>query len=115
MDRGIEQSCDLASRQCVPCRGGVPPLAAEQIEPLLAQLSGWSVVAGHHLSKSYSFEDFASALAFVNRVGEVAERNGHHPDVALAWGRVRLDLWTHKIDGLSESDFVLAAKCDQVR
>jgi 4a-hydroxytetrahydrobiopterin dehydratase len=93
----------------------VPPLGGEQIEPLLAQLTGWSVVGGHHLTKSYSFEDFATALGFVNRVGEVAERNGHHPDVALGWGRVRLDLWTHKIDGLTESDFVLAAKCDQVR
>jgi 4a-hydroxytetrahydrobiopterin dehydratase len=115
MDRGIEQSCELASRQCVPCRGGVPPLRAEQIESLSAQLTGWRVEGGHHLTKSYAFEDFATALAFVNRVGEVAERNGHHPDVALGWGRVRLDVWTHKIDGLTESDFVLAAKCDQVR
>ncbi len=106
---------DLASRSCVPCAGGVPPLTAEQIEPLLSQLAGWQVVGQHHLSKSYQFEDFASALAFVNRVGEVAERNGHHPDIALGWGKVRIDLWTHKIDGLTESDFVLAAKCDRVR
>lgn len=72
-------------------------------------------MAGHHLTKSYELDDFASALAFVNRVGELAEQVGHHPDVVLTWGRVRLDIWTHKIDGLTESDFVLAAKCDQLR
>jgi 4a-hydroxytetrahydrobiopterin dehydratase len=115
MSEATTEACDLAHRECVPCRGGAPPLSAEQIAPLLTQLVGWSVVDHHHLSKSYQLPDFASALAFVNRVGEVAERNGHHPDVALSWGKVRLDLWTHKIDGLSESDFVLAAKCDLVR
>ena len=108
-------ACDLADRECVPCRGGIPPLVADQIRPLLEQLSGWQVVDDHHLSKSWEFDDFATALAFVNRVGEVAEQNGHHPDVYLAWGKVRIELWTHKIDGLSESDFILAAKCDLVR
>lgn len=108
------EACDLASRECVPCRGGVPPLTEAERAPLLAQLDGWSVVEGHHLSKSFTFPDFVEALAFVNRVGEVAERNGHHPDVLLSWGKVRVDIWTHKIDGLTESDFVLAAKCDQV-
>lgn len=109
----IGESCDLANRECVPCRGGVPALTEAQQAPLLAQLQGWSVVAGHHLSKTYTFSDFVTALAFVNRVGDVAERNGHHPDLALSWGKVRVDVWTHKIDGLTESDFVLAAKCDQ--
>jgi 4a-hydroxytetrahydrobiopterin dehydratase len=109
------QQCELASKSCVPCRGGVPPLTDEQIEPLLAQLSGWSVATGHHLTKRYEFDDFVTALAFVNRVGEVAEQEGHHPDLLLSWGKVTIDLWTHKIDGLSESDFILAAKCDQVR
>jgi len=109
-----DESCSLASRDCVPCRGGVPPLTAAQRAPLLAQLSGWQVIEEHHLSKSYAFPDFVSGLAFVNRVGEVAERNGHHPDLYLAWGRVRIDVWTHKIDGLTESDFILAAKCDAV-
>lgn len=108
-------SCDLASRECVPCRGGIPPLTGEQIAPLLAQLDGWQVVDGHHLTKEWSFDDFATALAFVNRIGEVAERSGHHPDIYLAWGKVRIEMWTHKIDGLSESDFILAAKCDAVR
>lgn len=109
-------SCDLTKRDCVPCRGGVPPLAAPEIDSLLGQLgpNGWQAVEGHHLEKEYPFPDFASALAFVNRVGELAEREGHHPDVHLAWGRVRLMIWTHKIDGLTESDFVLAAKADAV-
>ncbi len=110
-----EAACDLASRECVPCRGGVPPLTAEEREPLLAELEGWQVVDGHHLSKLYTFENFVEALAFVNRVGEVAEANGHHPDLYLTWGKVRVEIHTHKIDGLTESDFVLAAKCDKVR
>lgn len=109
------QSCDLAAKSCVPCRGGIPPLTEAEIKRLLGQLSDWTVEQGHHLTKSYAFDDFATALSFVNRVGEVAEQEGHHPDVMLAWGKVRIDLFTHKIDGLSESDFILAAKCDQVR
>lgn len=107
-----EEVCSLASRECVPCRGGVPALMPEEYAPLLAQLRGWSVVDEHHLTKTYAFPDFVSGLAFVNRVGEVAERNGHHPDLHLAWGRVAIEIWTHKIDGLTESDFILAAKCD---
>ena len=108
------ESCDLANRACVPCRGGVPPLPAAEVERLLADLgpNGWRAVDVHHLEKEYPFPDFVSALAFVNRVGELAEREGHHPDVHLAWGKVRLTIWTHKIDGLTESDFVLAAKAD---
>jgi 4a-hydroxytetrahydrobiopterin dehydratase len=106
--------CSLADQKCVPCRGGVPPLTASERAPLLAQLRGWEVVDGHHLTKTYAFPDFVQALSFVNRVGALAEDNGHHPDVYLAWGKVRLDIWTHKIDGLTESDFVLAAKCDRV-
>lgn len=109
-----EETCSLADRECVPCRGGVPKLTPEQCAPLLAQLSGWRVIDQHHLTKTYAFPDFVSGLAFVNRVAEVAERNGHHPDLQLAWGRVAIDVWTHKIDGLTESDFILAAKCDAV-
>ena len=110
-------SGDLASRSCVPCRGGVPPLAGAELDRLLAELgpNGWVVVAGHHLEKEYAFPDFVSALAFVNRVGEEAERQGHHPDLYLAWGKVRITVWTHKIDGLTESDFVLAARLDRLR
>ncbi len=107
---------DLADGVCVPCRGGVPPLPREEAEALLARLgpNGWRLVEGHHLEKEFGFPDFVSALAFVNRLGELAEREGHHPDVHLAWGRVRLAIWTHKIDGLTESDFVLAAKVDRL-
>lgn len=104
---------DLASKQCIPCRGGVPPLAASERETLLKELGhGWRVVDGHHLEKEWTFPDFAGALAFTNRVGALAEEQGHHPDIHLAWGKVRLTVWTHKIDGLTESDFVFAAKVE---
>jgi 4a-hydroxytetrahydrobiopterin dehydratase len=105
---------DLAAKSCVPCKGGVPPLTAEQIAPVLARLgpNGWRVEGAHHLEKEYAFPDFAQALAFVDRVGAIAEREGHHPDIFLTWGKVGLKIWTHKIDGLTESDFVLAAKAD---
>ena len=105
---------DLAAKSCVPCRGGVPPLQGAELAALLARLgpNDWRVVEEHHLEKEYGFPDFAAALAFVNRVGTIAESEGHHPDLFLAWGKVRITLWTHKIDGLTESDFVLAAKAD---
>jgi 4a-hydroxytetrahydrobiopterin dehydratase len=107
-------SDSLADGTCVPCRGGVPPLPEARAADLLKQLEdGWIIVDGHHLTKVYKFDDFAQALAFVDRVGAVAEANGHHPDVHLSWGRVVLDVWTHAIDGLTESDFILAAKCDR--
>ncbi|HEX5889649.1 MAG TPA: 4a-hydroxytetrahydrobiopterin dehydratase [Pyrinomonadaceae bacterium] len=92
----------------------MPPLTAAEIEPLLAQLNGWEVVLQHHLKKNYGFSNFAEALAFVNRVGEVAEEQGHHPDICFGWGKVEVTIWTHKIDGLTESDFILAAKLDQL-
>ena len=104
----------LADQECIPCKGGVPPLEAGQIAPLLEQLQGWQVVEQHHLTKDYTFPNFAEALAFVNRVGELAETVGHHPDIFLAWGKVRMDIWTHKIKGLSESDFVFSAKADRL-
>ena len=105
---------ELSSKQCVPCRGGVPPLAGEEIQRLLAQLNGWEVVREHHLKKNYGFKDFAEALAFVNRVGALAEEQGHHPDICFGWGKVEVTIWTHKIDGLTESDFILAAKIDKL-
>jgi 4a-hydroxytetrahydrobiopterin dehydratase len=108
-------STDLASRKCVPCKQGTSPLTAAEYSPLLAQLDDWRVVDEHHLSKSYEFKNFKEALAFVNRVGDVAEAEGHHPDIYLAWGRARIEIWTHSINGLSESDFVLAAKADRAR
>jgi 4a-hydroxytetrahydrobiopterin dehydratase len=106
---------DLASMECVPCRGGIPPLTRREIEPYLADLGNdWRVVENHHLEKEYRFRNFRDALAFTNRVGELAEEVGHHPDIELSWGRVKLTVFTHKIGGLHESDFVFAAKADSV-
>jgi 4a-hydroxytetrahydrobiopterin dehydratase len=103
----------LADRQCVPCKGGVPPLTSEEIAPLLAQLEGWKVMENHHLEKRYTLKNFVQALDLVNRIGSLAEEQNHHPDIFLAWGRVDVKIWTHKINGLTESDFVFAAKCDR--
>ena len=105
----------LAEKRCIPCRGGIPPLTAEEITPLLDQLEEWSVVDNHHLQKLVQFPDFKTALDFTNQVGALAEAEDHHPDIYLAWGKVELTLWTHKIDGLTESDFVMAAKVDRIR
>ena len=105
----------LAAKHCVPCRGGVPPVQGEELEQLKAQVPGWQVVNGHHLSKTYTFPDFRTALDFVNKAGAIAEEEGHHPDLLLSWGKVEVTTWTHKIDGLTESDFILAAKIDQIR
>ncbi len=106
---------DLASKQCVPCRGGVLPLRGAAIHALQPQLSDeWSVIDEHHLTKEYSFKNFREALDFTNRVGELAEEQSHHPDILLAWGKVRITIWTHKIDGLTESDFIFAAKADRL-
>ncbi len=104
----------LAEKKCVPCRGGVPRLTPEEIRPLAAQIEQWDVVNNHHLQKRFRFPDFRSALDFVNDVGEIAEREDHHPDIELTWGKVGITIWTHKIDGLTESDFILAAKIDEV-
>jgi 4a-hydroxytetrahydrobiopterin dehydratase len=107
---------ELAGKQCVPCRGGVPALEGEELQSLVRQLgNGWGVVEGHHLEKLFEFSDFVDALAFTNRVGVLAEEQGHHPDIYLAWGKVRITIWTHKIDGLTESDFIFAAKSDECR
>lgn len=104
---------DLASKQCVPCRGDTPPLTRMETEQFLSELEGWEIRREFHLCKDYALPDFKSALALVNRIGEVAEAEGHHPDIFLSWGKVGIDLWTHKIGGLSESDFVMAAKIDK--
>jgi 4a-hydroxytetrahydrobiopterin dehydratase len=114
---------DLAARRCGPCKAGTPPLGGEDLARLLRQLHGWSAEEGGggaagerpslRLVKQYRFPDFRQALAFVNRVGELAEQEGHHPDIELGWGRVKVTLWTHSIGGLSENDFILAAKADR--
>lgn len=103
----------LAEKHCVPCRGGVPALKGENLTPYTAELPAWSVVEEHHLSRAYKFPDFQTALDFVNRAGAIAEAEGHHPDLCLSWGRVEVKIYTHKVDGLTESDFILAAKIDQ--
>ncbi|MBA3728723.1 MAG: 4a-hydroxytetrahydrobiopterin dehydratase [Actinobacteria bacterium] len=105
---------DLAMLQCVPCKRGTPPLRGPELESLMTRLGNdWRLVREHHLEKEFGFENFREALDFTNLVGGVAEDQGHHPDIYLAWGKVRLSIWTHTIDGLTESDFVLAAKCDR--
>jgi 4a-hydroxytetrahydrobiopterin dehydratase len=105
---------DLASKTCTPCRGGVPPLAGEDLEALAKQVPEWKVVDGHHISRGFKFSDFVQALAFVNKVGAIAEEQGHHPDILLSWGKAEVTTWTHKINGLTESDFILAAKIDKL-
>ena len=104
---------DLAQKECVPCKGGVPPLKGDELRELQEKLGGgWRIVDEHHLEKEYKFKNFREALSFTNKIGELAESKGHHPDIYLAWGKVKLTLWTHKIDGLTESDFIFAAKAD---
>jgi 4a-hydroxytetrahydrobiopterin dehydratase len=105
---------DLASRDCVPCKGGIPPLEGEALQQLYSELgSDWLLVDGHHLDKTYKFANFVEALEFANRVGALAEQVNHHPEIRLSWGWVRLIIYTHKIDGLTESDFFWAAKADR--
>jgi 4a-hydroxytetrahydrobiopterin dehydratase len=104
----------LAEKTCIPCRGGVAPLKGEALDDLKKQLPDWEVVGEHHLHKRFRFPDFKKALGFVNRAGEIAEEQAHHPDLLLAWGKAEVTIFTHKIDGLTESDFVLAAKIDRV-
>lgn len=105
---------DLATKTCVPCRGGVPPLKGQPLADLARQVQGWRVADEHHIERDYTFPDFRAALAFVNRIGELAEEQGHHPDLYLAWGKVGVKIWTHKINGLTESDFIMAAKIDKL-
>lgn len=105
---------ELADKSCIPCSGGVPALKGAELEAVAKQLETWTVVEEHHIEREYRFDDFVSALAFVNRVGEVAEAEGHHPDIYFTWGKARVQVFTHAIDGLTESDFVLAAKIDKV-
>lgn len=105
---------DLASKKCVPCKGGVPPLTGKELEELSKQVPQWKVIDGHHISRVFTFPDFKQALSFVNKAGAIAEEQGHHPDITLSWGRAAVTTWTHKIDGLTESDFILAAKIDRI-
>jgi 4a-hydroxytetrahydrobiopterin dehydratase len=106
---------ELAAQHCIPCQGGTPSLKGARVDELLDQIdTGWRVVDSHHLERRFKFKDFRGALDFTNQIGELAEEQGHHPDIGLGWGRVDLKIWTHKIDGLTESDFILAAKIDHL-
>jgi 4a-hydroxytetrahydrobiopterin dehydratase len=106
---------ELAAKKCVPCKGGVPPLKGKELRELQKKLgSGWKVVKEHHLEKEFTFKNFREALDFTSEVGELAEKVGHHPDIYLAWGKVKITIWTHKIDGLTESDFIMAAKIEEL-
>ena len=102
---------DLTEKRCVPCEGGVPPLGKSDVERLLAQIPGWSL-SGKWISKEFNFKNFVEAMKLVNHVADLAEAEGHHPDIHIHYNRVRFDIWTHAIDGLSENDFILAAKID---
>ena len=105
---------ELAEGTCIPCRGGVPPLQGDELAAFQKKLGNdWEIINKHHLEKEFLFDNFKKALDFTIKVGELAENQNHHPDIYLAWGKVRLTIWTHKIDGLTESDFIFAAKADQ--
>jgi 4a-hydroxytetrahydrobiopterin dehydratase len=110
----VYEMTELARKTCVPCRGGTPPLEGEELDPLRRQLPEWEVIEEHHLRRRFRFKNFPEALAFVNRVGEIAEEQGHHPDIVFGWGYAEITVFTHKIDGLTESDFIFAAKVDQL-
>jgi|TARA_A100001037_G_scaffold56281_1_gene48447 4a-hydroxytetrahydrobiopterin dehydratase len=104
----------LEGKECVPCQGGTPPLAEDQISNLLSEIDeGWSAIDNHHISREWEFPDFETALAFTNKLGAICEEQNHHADFELGWGRVQAVIFTHKIDGLTESDFILASKFDQ--
>lgn len=112
----MSSNCDLSKKRCMPCRGGVLPLKGESLTELRRYLDkNWKVVEDHHLEREFVFKNFQEALIFTNKIGEVAEQEDHHPDILLSYGKVTVLLWTHKIDGLSESDFILAAKYDTIK
>ncbi len=105
--------CDLKDKKCSACAGAEAALESSEQGRLLEQLENWSIVEGHHLHRDYTFKNFKEALAFVNKVGDIAEEEGHHPNISFTWGKASIDIWTHKVDGLTEADFVLAAKINQ--
>ena len=111
-----QNDLDLAQKECLPCKGGVPSLKGGALDDLQRQLDhDWQVIGEHHLEKTFTFKNFRHALDFTNLVGEIAESVNHHPDIHLSWGKVRITIWTHKVDGLTESDFILAAKIETLK
>lgn len=110
-----ENTGNLSGKQCTPCRGGVDPLGAQELAPYLQQLAeGWEIIDNHKLEKTFKFKNFKEALDFTNQVGQLAEQQQHHPDIFLSWGKVKVQLWTHKIGGLHENDFILATGIDHL-
>jgi len=111
----MNDACELKNRDCVPCKGGVPPLSEIMCRKLLSNLDAdWILVENHHIERLFKFPDFKQALAFTNEIGRIAEEQNHHPDIELGWGRVKVTIFTHKIKGLTESDFIFAAKADSI-
>jgi 4a-hydroxytetrahydrobiopterin dehydratase len=110
---------ELAKQRCIPCEGGVPPLVGQQLDSYKSQLdqeaAGWELKSAKKLEQTFKFKDFVTALDFVNKVGELAETEGHHPNIELGWGFARILIWTHAIDGLSQADFALAAKISSIK
>jgi len=107
---------ELARKECVPCKGGEPPLKGEALLDLQGQLGrDWQVVDDHHIEKEFKFDDWSQAVEFVDRVARIADEQDHHPDIHLSYGKVKVESWTHKVGGLTENDFVLAAKIEEAR
>ncbi|MBD3408162.1 MAG: 4a-hydroxytetrahydrobiopterin dehydratase [Candidatus Lokiarchaeota archaeon] len=107
---------DLVSKTCIPCKGDIPPLKDWKISEMMNIVTGWKLITSgpDKIEKSYKFEDFKESMKFVNEVAELAEKEGHHPDISIHWNKVTLTLWTHAIDGLHENDFIMAAKIDDL-
>ena len=109
---------DLASKKCIPCKGGIPPFNMSEIHKYLKKVDGWNVKENQsksfYLIKEFKFKNFLESQDFVNKVGEIAEKEGHHPDISFGWGYAKIRIFTHSIKGLAESDFILAAKVDQL-
>jgi 4a-hydroxytetrahydrobiopterin dehydratase len=104
----------LTQKKCLPCKEGASCLTSSNINKLACEIKGWSVVENHHLLKSFKFNNFATALDYVNKVAKIAELEDHHPDICFGWGKVEIMLYTHAVNGLHENDFILAAKIDTI-
>ena len=111
-------SNDLVNKKCVPCEGNIPPFNSDEIHKYLKKVDGWQVledkIDGFHLIKNFKFENFLKSQEFVNEVGRISEEEGHHPDIFFGWGYAKINITTHAIEGLSENDFILAAKIDKI-
>ncbi|MGX6959963.1 MAG: 4a-hydroxytetrahydrobiopterin dehydratase [Rickettsia endosymbiont of Pentastiridius leporinus] len=108
-------TCSLSEKRCIPCEGGIPPLEKKEIDKLLSELQNdWIINELGHLYKKYKFPDFMEAMEFANKIAEIAEQEAHHPDLTISWEACSVEIWTHKISGLTESDFILAAKIENI-